>query len=315
MKRTGAPASQALSEFLAAHPGRDLDRGGLRLHYLDEGDGKPVVMVHGNPTWSFYYRRLVEALSPTHRVIVPDHIGCGLSDKPDDSRYAYTLASRVDDLEALLDSLDVKRDVTLVVHDWGGMIGFAYAVRHPGRIARLVVMNTAAFHMPAAKSLPWSLWLCRDTPVGALMVRGFNAFARGTAWIGCTRQRMSRDVRKAYVAPYDSWSNRIANIRFVQDIPLKPGDRAYELVSQVERGLDSLAARPMLIAWGMKDFVFDEPFLDEWIRHFPDATVLRFAQAGHYVLEDEQDRLVETIRRFVSTGSVPIDLAAGSSRG
>src|SRR5207244_5261104 len=116
-------------------------------------------------------------------------------------------------------------------------------------IARLVVMNTAAFHMPAAKSLPWSLRLCRDTPVGTLMVRGFNAFARGTAWIGCTRQRMSHDVRKAYVAPYDSWSNRIANIRFVQDIPLRPGDQSYELVSQVEQGIESLASRPILIAW------------------------------------------------------------------
>src|SRR3954451_972344 len=193
MKSTGALGSNSLSEVLSAHPGRDFDRGGLRLHYLDEGDGEPVVMVHGNPTWSFYYRHLVEALSPSHRVIVPDHIGCGLSDKPDDSRYAYTLASRVDDLDALLDSLDVKRDITLVVHDWGGMIGFAYAVRHPGRIARLVVMNTAAFHMPAAKSLPRALWLCRDTPVGTWMVRGLNAFARGTAWIGCTRQRMPRD--------------------------------------------------------------------------------------------------------------------------
>src|SRR3954447_4449252 len=131
MKRTGAPASQALFEFLSAHPGRDLDRGGLRLHYLDEGEGEPVVMVHGNPTWSFYYRRLVEALSPSHRVIVPDHIGCGLSDKPDDARYQYTLESRVDDLEGLLDHLGIKGDVTLVVHDWGGMIGFTYAARRP----------------------------------------------------------------------------------------------------------------------------------------------------------------------------------------
>ena len=87
------------------HPGRDFDRDGLRLHYLDEGEGEPVVMVHGNPTWSFYYRKLVEALTGSYRTIVPDHIGCGLSDKPGDDRYAYTLESRVDDLEALLDHL------------------------------------------------------------------------------------------------------------------------------------------------------------------------------------------------------------------
>jgi haloalkane dehalogenase len=291
--------SRALGEFLSAHPGRDFDRGGLRLHYIDEGRGDPVVMVHGNPTWSFYFRRLVDALAPTHRVIVPDQIGCGLSDKPDDSRYEYTLASRVDDLEALLDHLGVKRDVTLVVHDWGGMIGFAHAVRHPERIARLVVMNTAAFHMPAAKSLPLALWLCRDTPLGSWMVRGLNAFALGTAWIGCTRRSMPRDLREAYVAPYDTWENRIANLRFVQDIPLSPGDRAYDLVSSVERGLDSLGSIPMLIAWGMKDFVFDRPFLDEWVRRFPRATVRLFDRAGHYVLEDEPEEIIQAVRGFL----------------
>ena len=130
--------SPELAEFLAAHPGRDWERDGLRQHYLDEGDGAPVVMVHGNPTWSFFYRRLVEALSPTRRCIVPDHIGCGLSDKPDDSRYEYTLERRVDDLEALLDHLGVREDVSLVVHDWGGMIGTSYAARHPDRIRKMV---------------------------------------------------------------------------------------------------------------------------------------------------------------------------------
>ncbi len=177
-----------LEAFLAAHPGRDLEIGGLKLHYLDEGQGEPVVMVHGNPTWSFYFRRLVEALSPSYRTIVPDHIGCGLSDKPADSRYPYTLSRRADDLETLLDHLGVDRNVTLVLHDWGGMIGMTYAARHPERIARLVIMNTAAFHMPAAKSFPWALWVCRDTPLGAWMVRGLNAFARGTAVIGCTSE-------------------------------------------------------------------------------------------------------------------------------
>src|SRR5271165_2460087 len=112
--------NRELRAFLASHPGRDLDRGGLKLHFLDEGQGEPVVMAHGNPTWSFHFRRLVEALAQDYRIVVPDHIGCGLSDKPDDSRYHYTLASRVDDLEALLDHLGIDRDVTLIVHDWGG---------------------------------------------------------------------------------------------------------------------------------------------------------------------------------------------------
>jgi cis-3-alkyl-4-acyloxetan-2-one decarboxylase len=285
--------------FVSAHPGRDLDRRGSKLHYLDEGQGEPVVMVHGNPTWSFHYRRLVEALSPRFRTIVPDHIGCGLSDKPDDSRYDYTLASRVDDLEALLDHLEIDRNINLVVHDWGGMIGLAYAARHPERIARLVVMNTAAFHMPGTKSFPWALWICRDTPLGAWMVRGLNTFVRGTALIGCTRNRLPRAVRDAYAAPYDSWDHRIAIHRFVQDIPLRPGDRSYELVSWVENRLASLRSVPLFIAWGMRDFVFDRPFLEEWIRRFPHAEVHRYSRAGHYLLEDEAETLVPLIENFL----------------
>ena len=296
-----------LAAFLAAHPGRDMDRNGLRLHYLDEGQGKPVVMVHGNPTWSFHFRRLVEALAPTYRTIVPDQIGCGLSDKPDDSRYTYTLASRVDDLEALLDHLGVDRDITLVAHDWGGMIGLTYAARHPGRIARLAVMNTAAFHMPRAKSFPWALWICRDTPLGGWMVRGLNAFVRGTALIGCTRKRLPRAIRDAYAAPYDSWDHRIAIHRFVQDIPLRPGDRSYDLVSWVESRLPILASVPLLIAWGMRDFVFDKPFLDEWIRRFPRAEVHRFDRAGHYLLEDEAETLIPLIRKFVQKPQIVPD--------
>ncbi len=224
-------------------------------------------------------------------MIVPDHIGCGLSDKPDDSRYTYTLASRVDDLERLLDHLGLDRDLTLVLHDWGGMIGMAYAARHPERIARLVVSNTAAFHKPASKPLPGALAICRDSRLGAFVVRGLNAFCQGTAWIGCKRNPMNRELRQAYVAPYDSWSHRIAILRFVQDIPLHPGDRAYELVSWVQGRLDLLRSVPMLILWGMKDFVFDYHFLDEWVRYFPTAEVHRFPRAGHYLFEDEAEAI------------------------
>lgn len=159
--------NQVLQQFLAVHPGRDFDCGGLRLHYIDEGSGEPLVMLHGNPTWSFYYRHVLAALSGEHRVIVPDHIGCGRSDKPDDSRYAYTLASRVLDLERLLEHLGLDRDLTLVMHDWGGMIGMAYAARHPARIARLIVSNAAAFHKPAGKVMPKALAMCRNSPLGA----------------------------------------------------------------------------------------------------------------------------------------------------
>jgi haloalkane dehalogenase len=293
--------SQALQAFLTAHPGKDLDRDGLRLHYIDEGAGQPVVMVHGNPTWSFFYRGLIESLADRHRVIVPDHIGCGLSDKPDDSRYRYTLASRVDDLECLLDTLGIDRDITLILHDWGGMIGSAYAARHPERIARLVVSNTAGFHKPAKKRMPPALSICRDSAVGTFLVRGLNAFCLGTASIGCTHRPMSRDVRAAYVAPYDSWANRIAISRFVQDIPLRPGDPAFDLVTSTDERLRLLSNVPMLLLWGMKDFVFDHYFLEEWIARFPHAAVTRFPKAGHYLFEDEAEATADLVRAFLES--------------
>jgi cis-3-alkyl-4-acyloxetan-2-one decarboxylase len=305
-RRLGAftTMSQVLRSFLANHPGRDVDRGGLRLHYIDEGSGDPVVMVHGNPTWSFMYRGLIDELRDSRRVIVPDHIGCGLSDKPDDLRYHYTLASRVDDLEFLLDHLGVDRDITLVMHDWGGMIGMAYAARHPERIARLVVSNTAAFHKPAAKPLPRALAICRDSAVGAFLVRGLNMFCLGTAAIGCKRSRITRDLRVAYVAPYDSWKHRIAILRFVQDIPLRPGDPSYELVSRTDERLRLLAEVPMLILWGMKDFVFDHHFLKEWLHRFPRAQVHRFPEAGHYLYEDEAEAISGLVRAFLEAPQV-----------
>ncbi|MDO8806387.1 MAG: alpha/beta fold hydrolase [Elusimicrobiota bacterium] len=268
------------------------------MHYLDEGKGKPVVMLHGNPSWSFYYRNLALALRGGSRVIAPDHIGCGLSDKPGDGSYDYTLKSRVDDLEFLLDSLDIKSNITLVVHDWGGMIGMAYAVRHPERIEKLVILNTGAFLLPGGKTFPPALRLCR-TQLGALLIRGLNAFARGAAWVGCKRRRMSRELRRAYAAPYNSWANRIATLRFVEDIPLAPGDKAYPVVAETQQKLGALAALPMLICWGMKDFVFDRHFLEEWKRRFPGAEIHTFPDCGHYILEDAQEEVIPLVKLFI----------------
>jgi haloalkane dehalogenase len=278
--------------------GRYLEIGGVRMHYLDEGRGEAVLCVHGTPTWSFYYRRLVEALRDSHRVVVPDHIGCGLSDKPTDERYPYTLARRVDDLEALIDHLGLE-NLTLVVHDWGGAIGFGWAVRHPERVRRLVILNTAAFHLPAGKRMPWQLSLVRDTPLGPLLVRGLNAFARGAAHTACTRVRMSRELQDAYCAPYDSWAARRAVLRFVQDIPLRTGDPAHEPLSRIESGLAALVDRPALILWGARDFVFDHHFLAVWRRLLPGAEVHEFANCGHYVLEDAAEQIIPLVRRFL----------------
>ncbi|KAF1712185.1 alpha/beta hydrolase [Pseudoxanthomonas kalamensis DSM 18571] len=277
-------------------------RSGLSLSYLDEGprDGEVVVMVHGNPSWSYYWRTLVAGLSDKYRCIVPDHIGMGLSDKPDDAHYDYTLQSRVDDLEALLRHAGIGDDapVTLAVHDWGGMIGFGWALAHAAQVKRLVVTNTAAFPMPAAKALPWQIALGRDWKIGEWVIRGFNAFSAGASWIGVER-RMPADVRRAYVAPYDSWANRISTIRFMQDIPLAPGDKAWPLVEAAGRALPGFADRPALLGWGLKDFVFDHHFLDGFRAALPQAEVHTWEDAGHYVLEDKHEILVPRIRDFL----------------
>jgi len=282
------------------------DRGsGLRMHYVDEaveGRGPPVLMVHGNPSWSFYYRNLVKALSGTHRCIAPDHIGMGLSDKPDDASYAYTLAQRIDDLDAFVASLKLTEPLTLVMHDWGGMIGMGWAVRHPEQVARLVILNTGAFPLPPEKPFPWPLKLTR-TWLGALLVRGFNAFAYGTTVIGCRRNRMPANIARAYCAPYNSWANRIATLRFVQDIPLSPADAGYAIVKHAEANLHVFKDTPAMIGWGGKDFVFDAAFLRQWQKHLPNAKVHLIPDAGHYVLEDAADELIPLITQFVRSSA------------
>ena len=291
-----------ISDHLYPFDEHGLNLDGLRLHYLDEGESEVVVAVHGNPTWSFYYRDLVKDLRKDFRVVVPDHIGCGLSDKPSDDDYDYTLGRRIDDFGALMDDLDLT-DINLVVHDWGGMIGLGWAVRNPERIKRLVILNTAAFHLPKSKPFPWQLWMVRDTPLGPLMVRGFNAFSRGASRVACTRKALSKEVRDGYCAPYDSWRDRIATLRFVQDIPLRPEERGYDVVSDTAARLDDLSDRPVLVCWGDKDFVFDHHFLEEWLRIYPNAEVHRFPDCGHYILEDASEEIIPLIRRFLtSTG-------------
>lgn len=277
-----------------------LQLGPLKYHYLDEGTGDPVVMLHGNPSWSLYYRNLVKELRDSCRVIVPDHIGCGLSDKPADSLYSFTLEQRVDDLETLLEELQITERITLVLHDWGGMIGMAYASRYPERIARLVLLNTAAFHLPQGKTFPAALRICRDTQFGAFLVQGLNIFARAAATVGCKRNPMNKELREAYCSPYDSWQHRVATLRFVQDIPLQPGDSGYDLVSEVEQGLARFAELPICVCWGELDFVFDHHFLDAWKQHFPAAEIHSFADCGHYILEDAADEVIPIIRNFLT---------------
>lgn len=274
------------------------DRAGLAMHYVDEGAGDPLVFVHGNPTWSFYWRRAIAELSGSHRCVAMDHIGMGLSDKPDDAGYRYTLDSRVDDLEALLEHLGLTENITLVLHDWGGMIGLAFAERHPERIARLVLLNTAGFFLPQSGRLPWQLQLIKRLPF-AVPVRGLNAFCRGAVMTCSTRPgRMTAPIKAGYLAPYDSWAHRIAVHRFVEDIPLAAGHPAFETVDRVSSNLERWRGTPVQIFWGMKDFVFDHHFLDEWRRRLPDAEFHTWDDCGHYVLEDAHEEILPLMGAF-----------------
>lgn len=287
--------------------GHFLDVGqGVKLHYLDEGKGEPLVMLHGNPTWSFYWRNLVTEFSKDHRVIVPDHVGCGLSDKPDDARYEYVLERRVADLDRLIDSLNLGDRITLVVHDWGGMIGMAWATKNPHRVKRFVVLNTAGFGLPQGRKLPWQIGVVRYAPFFPVPVRAFNAFSRGANLMCSTRPgRMTPLIKDAYLAPYDSWRNRIAVQRFVEDIPLAPGDRSWPIVNEVSEKLEQFREVPMLICWGRKDFVFDDAFLAEWRRRLPEADVHVFEDAGHYVLEDAHEEISKLMREFFVKNPLP----------
>ena len=220
---------------------------GPRLHYVDEGQGEPIVMVHGNPTWSYYFRHLIRALSADYRVLAPDHIGCGRSDKPADADYSYTLDRRVADLTRFMDHVEPTRPVTLLLHDWGGMIGLAWACQQPQRVARIILGNTAAFPLPANKPLPLGLRLARMPLVGPLMVQGLNGFCRAALRWCVVSRRLTADEQACYLAPYDSWSHRRAVLRFVQDIPLRPGDPAWATVRATADRLELFRGHAVLI--------------------------------------------------------------------
>ncbi|MBN1296789.1 alpha/beta fold hydrolase [bacterium] len=271
-------------------------RPGIRMHTIDEGGGDPIILVHGNPTWSFFYRNLVRALRNDFRVIAPDHVGCGLSDKPGPEHYHYTLSNRIDDLVSLMDTLLPDTPYRMVVHDWGGMIGLGAALRQPDRLRQLVVLNTAGFLLPATRRFPTILRFTRS-PIGRFLTLHWNTFVRGTLRWGTVRP-LPPDIRKHYRLPYDSPTHRIAIQQFVEDIPLGVHDAAYDAVKTIDDNLFRLAGIPLCIVWGKQDFIFDDAFLDEWVRRFPEAPCHVLESAGHLLLEDEPGTACGIIRDF-----------------
>lgn len=266
----------------------------LRYHYLDEGGGQPLLMVHGNPTWSFYWRNLVRAFRDQYRVVVPDHLGCGLSDKPQD--YQYRLSNHIDNLVRLVEHLDLQQ-ITLMVHDWGGAIGLGAALQFPHRIARLVLFNTGAYPPPF---IPLRIRLCRTPLIGQWAIRRLNLFARAALWMAVEHpDRMTPDVCAGLLAPYDTWQHRIATYRFVADIPMTRRHPTWETLQDIEAGLATLADKPTKIIWGMKDWCFTPQCLERFRQHFPDADVSQLHDAGHYVIEDAHEVIVPILREFL----------------
>lgn len=272
----------------------------VRMHYVDEGPPSsesslgPVLMVHGNPTWSFYYRHLVQSLKNRRRAIAIDHIGCGLSDKP--TEYDYCLQQHIDNLCHLVDELDLS-NVTLVAHDWGGAIGLGTLLARQERFRRIVLLNTGAFPPPY---IPFRIRVCRWPVIGKVGLQGFNLFAKAAVTMATERPGgLPANVAAGMLAPYDNWSNRIATYQFVKDIPLSKSHRTWSVLDSIESQLSELTAMPKLLMWGMKDWCFRPECLDRFVTHWPDAEVHRYDDGGHYVLEDKRDQILPAVSEFL----------------
>ncbi|QSH41273.1 alpha/beta fold hydrolase [Lentisphaerota bacterium ZTH] len=266
---------------------------GYHYHYIDEGQGdRPMLMIHGNPTWSFMYRDLIAEFSKEYRVIAPDHLGCGLSEKPQD--FQYRLETHIDNLESLIFTLKL-RNITLVLHDSGAAIGMGFAVRHPEMISRLIILNSAAF---SVEWLPFRLVLCKIPWLDDKIIRRSNLFVWFSNLLNSVK-KMPPEIKKAYKLPYQSFDDRIALLRFVQDIPLDPEHISYEVLLEIEHGLWMFREMPVCIIWGMRDWLYSRRYLMRWKLYYPQAEVLELDNAGQYLLEDEGQEAIKFIRHFI----------------
>lgn len=282
-----------LREVYPFEPKR-FETGAGAMRYLDEGAGdEAVLMVHGNPTWSFFYRNVVLALRGRIRCIVPDHLGCGLSDKPQE--YDYTLPNHVANLGRLLDSLNLRK-IHLIVHDWGGPIGLGACLPRHEKLGKVVILNTAAF---ADTVVPARIRFCRIPVLGELAVRGFNGFAWPATWMAVTKP-LPYAVKRGFLFPYDSWANRIATHRFVRDIPQGVGAPNDAALAKIKQALPLLREREVRIIWGGQDFCFNRHYFERWQVTLPNAAADYLDKAGHYLLEDAQQTVVGQIGKHIT---------------
>lgn len=276
-----------------------------RMHYIDEGprDGLPVVFVHGNPTWSYLYRRFIEAVTESGcRAIAMDHIGFGRSDKPANTG-VYSIPEHASRCEALLQSLDLHNAI-LVVQDWGGPIGLTWAARHPARVSGLFILNTF-FQRPLTKvPLPAILHAFRTPLLGELLVKGGHAFVRGFLFRSGLNypDRLTKKDRAAYLAPHSNWASRSGILAFPRQIPSGPEGPVSDFVAEEGARLATAFARkPVRIVWPMKDVAFSPETLDGmWLASFPHADVTRVDDAGHFIQEDAHERVIPELMGFIA---------------
>ena len=284
-------------------PGRDFDGtfpfesrylnvGDIRLHYVDEGppESAPLLFLHGNPTWSYMWRRSIAALAERgHRCVAVDHMGFGRSDKPPQMR-AYTLRRHVDNLVALVDALDLH-DVLLVAHDWGGPIGLGAMLEQRKRLRGAVLMNTWAWELPSF--LPPFLREFRSEGLGEILALAGNLMVESIPG-GMARREIDPVMMEAYRAPFPDYWSRIATLAFQRDIPLTERDRSAPLMAEIHERLPELGV-PLTLLWGMRDRVFQPVFLEQWRELFPNAKVVELADAAHYLVEDRPDAVTDAI--------------------
>lgn len=258
-----------------------------KMHYLSTGTGAPVVFVHGNPSWSFEFRNVIKALAPQRRCIAMDHLGFGLSDKP--QNFTYLPEEHANNLEALLEALDLQQ-ITLVVGDWGGPIGMAYALRHPEKIKALVITNTWAWSVRSDLYYQGFSGFVGG-PIGRWLIQKFNFFA--SVILPMTfgnRAKLTPAIHQHYLQPLAKPAERQGNWTFPKQI-ISSSDWLESLWQQRQ----VLNEKIKLIAWGMKDIAFREKELKQWAAAFPKARVVRFEQSGHFLLEENPAEMAQEI--------------------
>lgn len=268
---------------------------GVKMHYVDEGDDttNPVILaVHGNPTWSFYWRSAVSRFRQSNRVVAVDHIGCGLSEKP--QQYDYCLNQHAQNLAKLIEHLDLH-NIMLLAHDWGGAIGLLTLTRHLDRFSHVVLLNTGAFPPPF---IPARIAACRIPFLGTLGMRGLNLFAKAAITMAMSRRRLTKNASRGLLAPYDSWANRVAIDQFVKDIPRSESHRTWQVLEKLESDLANVNL-PAKFIWGMRDWCFTPECLYRLQRAMGHAETVEIEDAGHYVMEDATDEVLAAIESFM----------------